>query len=434
MLTNKIILEKVLTRTTRYLLTSFEGQLLFLFCIMLFSIVYSLEFLTSQAMFFLAGVVLFKKREHSRGLSLREGNMDRLRKHSFLSPYWIITVSFFLVVISLAWSENLKVGFRWLQLKIPFIVFPLLFMMMPKLSKQLLDRLFYFLILLMAVTCIPVLYNYWTNYDAVNLLLSQGQHIPVPSNHIRFSMLMALAIIAAGYLFQIRFVLRYSWERLLLGGMGVFLVFMIHLLSVRTGIVLLYGTLFFFVLHSFFRTKSLLRNLVFIALLILGPLIAYQALPSLKSKINYAAWDFGKYKEGRVENYSDSERIVSIQAGLDIARKAPILGVGAGDLKDNLKSFYSTYHPKLKMKLPHNQFVTVTASYGLIGLLFFLFSIIKPLFYRQFYKNALFLGFNLFIIGSMLFESTLDTNYGITIYLVFLLIGMKVLDTAEHQI
>ena len=158
------------------------------------------------------------------------------------------------------------------------------------------------------------------------------------------------------------------------------------------------------------------------------PFIAFKTLPSLQSKINYSLWDYGKYKEGRAENYSDSERIISIMAGMEIYKQSPIIGVGAGDLKDELRAYYTKEHPKLKMKLPHNQFVTVAASYGLVGLLFFLISIFSPLVYKKNYKNLFFLAFNLFVFGSMLFESTLDTNYGITIYLVFLLIGLKVLD------
>lgn len=425
-------MEKAFGRTTRYIFGSFEGQLLGIFSVMLFSIVYSMEFLTSQAMFFLAGVVLFEKK--GRKITLRKGNMDRLRSYVFLSPFWLISISFFLVLISLLWSENMKVGFRWIQLKLPFIVFPLLFMMIANLRKELIFRLIYFLLVLMGLTCIPVLFNYLVDYDAMNLLLSQGQHIPVPSNHIRFSMLMALAILSGGYLFKSSYVLKYKQERWLIGGLVFFLLLMIHVLSVRTGLALLYGMFLFFILADFVRKANLIKNVALIIILIAGPFIAFKTLPSLQSKINYSLWDYGKYKEGRAENYSDSERIISIMAGIEIYKQSPLVGVGAGDLKDELRAYYKKEYPKLKMKLPHNQFVTVAASYGLIGLLLFLISIFSPLVYKNNYKNLFFLAFNLFVFGSMLFESTLDTNYGITIYMVFLLIGLKVLDKQSDQI
>ena len=425
-------MEKAFGRTIRYIFGSFEGQLLGIFSVMLFSIVYSMEFLTSQAMFFLAGVVLFEK--NGGKITLRKGNMDRLRSHGILSPFWLISIPFFLVLISLLWSENIKVGFRWIQLKLPFIVFPLLFMMISNLRKELIFRLVYFLLFLMGLTCIPVLYNYLVDYDAMNLLLSQGQHIPVPSNHIRFSMLMALAILSGGYLFKSSYVLKYKQERWLIGVLVFFLLLMIHVLSVRTGLALLYGMFLFFILAELVRKANLMKNIALIVVLIAGPFIAFKTLPSLQSKINYSLWDYGKYKEGRAENYSDSERIISIMAGMEIYRQSSVIGVGAGDLKDELRAYYTKEHPKLKMKLPHNQFVTVAASYGLVGLLFFLISIFSPLVYKKNYMNLFFLAFNLFVFGSMLFESTLDTNYGITIYLVFLLIGLKVLDNEPNQI
>ncbi|MDG1297427.1 MAG: O-antigen ligase family protein [Saprospiraceae bacterium] len=421
-------MRKAFVGSLKYLFTSLEGQLLGLFSIMLISLVYSMEFLTSQAMFFLAAVVLFENKKEAKGFGLRKGNWQRLKAHKLTSPFWLITISFFLVLISLLWSENLKVGFRWIQLKIPFIVFPLLFMMLHRIEKGLLHKLFYFLLILMTVTCIPVLINYLMNYESFNLLLSQGQHVPVPSNHIRFSMLMALSIVSGGYLFKEARMWKYRQERWFIGSMLVFLLFMIHLLSVRTGIALLYGMLMFIILAGFLKRGGLLKNLSFVILLLVGPVLAYKALPSLKSKINYSLWDYGKYKEGRAANYSDSERIISIQAGLNVYKSAPMIGVGVGDLKDQLKDYYLSKHPSLKMKLPHNQFVTVAATYGILGLLLFMISILSPVFYRKNYKDTLFLAFNLFMLGSMLFESTLDTNYGITIYLVFLLIGLKILD------
>lgn len=423
-------MEKAFKRGVRYILSSFEGQLLALFCVTLVSLVYSMEFLTSQAMFFMAGVVLFEKQ--GKKIRLRKGNRARLMTHKWHSPYWLLTISFFLVLVSLMWSENLKYGFRWVQLKLPFIVFPLMFMMIKSLSKESILRLIYFLLVLMGVTSVPVLLNYLSDYEVINILLRKGQHVPVPSNHIRFSMLMALSILSGGYLFSISYSLKYKQEPWFIGALVLFLLLMIHILSVRTGLVLLYGMVFFFILVGLIRKGNLIKNMLLITSLVVIPIIAYQALPSLKSKVNYTMWDYGKFKDGSGENYSDTERLISIMAGLELVKKSPVLGVGAGDLKDELKAYYKQYHDGLKMKLPHNQFVTVAASYGFLGLILFLISVLNPLVYKRNYKKILFLGFNLFMIGSMMFESTLDTNYGITIYLVFLLIGLKVLDSQNN--
>ena len=106
MLINYIILRKAFVGSLKYLFTSLEGQLLGLFSIMLISLVYSMEFLTSQAMFFFAAVVLFENKKEAKGFGLRKGNWQRLKAHKFTSPFWLITISFFLVLISLLWSEK----------------------------------------------------------------------------------------------------------------------------------------------------------------------------------------------------------------------------------------------------------------------------------------------------------------------------------------
>lgn len=410
----------------RYLFMSFEGQFLGLICLMLFSIVYSQEFITSQAMFFISGVVLFQRKENGRGLQLRKGNRARLKEQGIWSPYWWLGISFVLVLISMFWSDNMKYSMRWVQLKIPFVVFPLVFVMAKGFSQKFLYNVLYFLLLLMTVSIIPVLINYLQDMEQINLLLSQGQPVPVPSNHIRYSMMLSLACISGVILLYNKHYVLNKKERYLQLACSLFLFFMIHLLSVRTGIALVYLFIALFLVFALFKFKRKAYVLGVFAVMLITPFIAYKTLPSLKNKINYVLWDMGKFREGREQHYSDSERIISIKAGCSLFEGSPLLGVGAGDVKDELKAYYGVNYPALKVKLPHSQFVTVLASYGILGLILFLIGLLLPMWYYR--KNILFLSFSLFMLASMFFESTLETNYGISIYLIFSLLGMKVID------
>lgn len=419
-------MNQALPKRLLFLVNTLEGQVLSLLCIMLFSVVYSMEFLTSQAMFFLAGVTLFERKKSGRGLQLRKGNRNRLQTFKWNSAHALLTIPFFLAILSMAWSSDWSAGLRWIQLKLPFFVLPVIFMMLPKWNIIFLKRLLQFTLLLLTISCIPVLVHYLLNMEDINLLLSQGQHVPVPSNHIRFSMMVSIALLSGIVLIRLDAkTCSKLWKSVLIGS-TVFLFVMLHVLSVRTGLLLFYSSALFLILVQILQGKSKVVYLGLAVLVVGLPFIAYQTLPSFQSKINYVLWDLGKFKEGRAAQYSDSERIISLQVGLQLFKEAPLIGVGAGDLKPSLKTIYAEQFPNLKMKLPHAQFITVAATYGLLGLFLFLAMLIRPIIENRRYRYTGFLGFNLFMYLSMCVESTLDTNYGITIYLVFLLAAMQV--------
>jgi hypothetical protein len=50
------------------------------------------------------------------------------------------------------------------------------------------------------------------------------------------------------------------------------------------------------------------------------------------------------------------------------------------------------------------------------------------LFYRKNFENPVFLAFHTLIFMSFLMESTIENNFGISIYLLFLLIGLVYLN------
>jgi O-antigen ligase len=300
---------------------------------------------------------------------------------------------------------------------------------MPKMAKRELFALVYFLIGMMFVVSIYVLANFVANYEEVMDLLGRGGHLPTPSNHIRFSLTLAITIIGGLTLWSDKFYFRHSGERYLIASITLFLFVFIHILSVRSGIFALYLALLVLAIQYIIsRRKFLLGGLSILAILAI-PFIAYFAIPSFKLKIDYARWDYLQYVQDIGGNYPDSERIISIKAGMEIAKKYPFLGAGAGDLKQEVKKLYdSEYVGKYNFRMPHNQFVTVLAGTGIAGLALFVFGFFFPLFYRKNFENPVFLAFHTLIFMSFLMESTIENNFGISIYLLFLLIGLVYLN------
>src|SRR6185295_11809303 len=120
---------------------------------------------------------------------------------------------------------------------------------------------------------------------------------------------------------------------------------------------------------------------------------------------------------------SDAARIMSVENGLKIGEKNFLLGVGAGDLQQEANKFYLNFPDITEAKrLPHNQFVWVFASTGIIGLLIFCWGIFFPLFYKRNFANPLFACLYIIVISSFLTEATLEEQIGACFYLVFLLL------------
>jgi O-antigen ligase len=142
--------------------------------------------------------------------------------------------------------------------------------------------------------------------------------------------------------------------------------------------------------------------------------------------MDYAIWDYKQFVQGVGGHYPDSERLVSMQVGLAIGNEHPLLGVGAGDLDQAVKAFYQKhFEGTYNFRMPHNQLITVYAGTGAIGLAIFLAAFFFPVFYKKNYRNPLFLAFHAIVFMSFLMESTVENNFGVSLYLFFLLIGLN---------
>ena len=413
------------------LLHSYKAQAFTLLFVWLVAMIFSAEIVLSVSMIALCVLAVFQLYWTERGpqLGLRVSLRDNLRLLWKHQQYLVVTLPFILVLLSAAYSADVDYTLQRLQIKLPFLVLPLAFLSMPRFSRRELLGFLYVFVLLMVVACLYVGLQYFADFEAINRAMSRGKAMPTPSNHIRFSLCVALAILAGGTLVQQGFYWRGRWERGLLALCTGLLFAFIHLLSVRSGLLALYLALAYLVLYWIYRSKHwLLGGAIGLALLAL-PYTAYRTLPSFQSKIDYMRWDLDQYRQGRGAQYSDSERLLSLQLGWEVARINPVFGVGAGDLKRRMAETYRTrLGPEHPPRMPHNQFLTILAGTGYLGLAAFLLALWVPLLVNSHFRQPLFLAFHIVILTSCLFENTLENNFGISLYLLFLLLGMQQLD------
>ena len=77
--------------------------------------------------------------------------------------------------------------------------------------------------------------------------------------------------------------------------------------------------------------------------------------------------------------------------------------------------------------MPHNQFISVCAGMGIIGLAVFLLAFFFPLFYKKIKSDALFITLHLIIFASFFTENTIENSVGVGFYVFFLLLGINYL-------
>jgi Lipid A core - O-antigen ligase and related enzymes len=133
-------------------------------------------------------------------------------------------------------------------------------------------------------------------------------------------------------------------------------------------------------------------------------------------------YGLGKLKNNEIGQYSDSKRLLSIIVGWELFKQNPIFGVGAGDLVLSVQDMYSQKYSDVAVEsrlLPHNQFLRVVNSVGIIGLIAFLSFFIYPLFNKDIISNPLLAAFIFSALASFCVEGTIENQIGTAYFIVF---------------
>jgi len=339
--------------------------------------------------------------------------------------FWMLCGLFFFTFWGVWDIQDMGYWLSRLRIKIPFLVLPLAFFFLPRPSNRSLDGLLYYLVWLLTLTSLGVLFNYLLHIEAINQMIKQGKPIPLPCNHVRFSLLLVFGILSSLYLYFQGFFWRRPKEKYLQLGMAAFLFLFIHILSVRTGIVVLYSTLLLLTIRYVFKTRRYGVGLGLLTVLLIFPFLAYQTIPSLRAKVDYVKYDLFMYRHGHTDkDLSDAGRWISLQMGWEVFREHPWLGVGAGNLKQAVQQKYTAKYPELseeERKMPHNQFLSMLAAGGIIGALLFTLIFFYPLFYESNYRHWLLLGLYIITGLSFLVENTIENAMGVGFFLYYVL-------------
>ena len=140
-------------------------------------------------------------------------------------------------------------------------------------------------------------------------------------------------------------------------------------------------------------------------------------------KLYKVLWEIDTYlKTGDANSKSIVQRVEFNRAALHIISNNFWFGVGTGDLILSYQQTYLEIKSNLKSKnqlRAHNQFITFFVTFGLFGFLITLLSMFYPGVINYKKGGVLLSGFLILIFISMLNEDTLETQAGVTFYIVF---------------
>lgn len=194
------------------------------------------------------------------------------------------------------------------------------------------------------------------------------------------------------------------------------------LFGVRLGIITFVGI---FIVYTIVNFKELvnLKNIVIVGLLIFIAFCLVNSNPYTKDKLYDSLSKLGisQVSEG-VSDIGEEYHNISLRSKMwstsyQLIQEQPILGYGAGMEKEILFERNKEKQLDIPMFHSHNQFLSVTIQYGILGLIFFL--IILSFLVKNSLKHIHYFLICLIMISSMITDSYLDVQQGIFYFSFF---------------
>ena len=151
--------------------------------------------------------------------------------------------------------------------------------------------------------------------------------------------------------------------------------------------------------------------------------VDYQQIGSLSARLHQVMWEIQNLQSGGdPSGHSAAQRFEFWSAAAGIINKHPFTGVGTGDPPEAFRHQYIEMNSKLSGKWrlrSHNQYLSMAVAFGIPGLLWFVFVLLSLLYKRIKQRDFLYCSFALAAIVSMITEDTLETQAGITFFVLF---------------
>ena len=145
--------------------------------------------------------------------------------------------------------------------------------------------------------------------------------------------------------------------------------------------------------------------------------------PGVQSRLSSTLFEYSQYRRGNNPNGGSlSQRLEYTKASLYLIKKHPVFGVGTGDIPDAYAQAYDELQSPLRQQFrhkAHNQYLSITVGFGLVGLALFLIVLLYPYLSSKRYRTYLYTIFMVILLISMLPEDTIETQAGVSWFAFF---------------
>jgi len=151
--------------------------------------------------------------------------------------------------------------------------------------------------------------------------------------------------------------------------------------------------------------------------------VEYAKKFSVRSRLYKLFWEYQSYENGlSPEGNTFLQRLEYWKTSTYIIADHFWTGVGTGDVQHAFDRKYQETNSRLSPEVrfrSHNQFLAIFVGFGVFGFFLFLFTLIYPAVVEHKFTNYFYFTFWLTLMISMLFEDTLETQMGVTLFAFF---------------
>ncbi|MCR5014018.1 MAG: O-antigen ligase family protein [Bacteroidales bacterium] len=145
--------------------------------------------------------------------------------------------------------------------------------------------------------------------------------------------------------------------------------------------------------------------------------------PGLYARLSETLFEYGQYRRYDNPNGGSlSQRIEYTKASLYLIRQHPLFGVGTGDIPNAYQQAYDDIQSPLRQEFrhkAHNQYLSITVGFGIIGLLWFLVVLFYPYLASKRNRTYFYTIFMVILLISMFPEDTIESQAGVSFYAFF---------------
>ena len=342
----------------------------------------------------------------------------------------LIGISFFIIVlvyfIPILYSQNQVSFWNIFKNKIPFLFLPMTILSIGYIEKKWTDLLTYLFIICCLLSSIWSYHQYLQNIDLYTNLYTHGQVLPTLIHHIPFAVLLSIGLLFSLFNMLKKISVK---EKIVNTFFAIWLFYFIHVLSVRTGLILTYTGLILFIIILLLKLKNIVFTIGFTSIIMIISILAYKNITTIQHKINYTKYGLSLFKNGQdtLNQVSDSRRFLSDEIGIELIKQHPILGVGFGDLQDEMDTIYKQRYPLFQQDVYshiHNQYLYTIAGSGLIMGILFIIALLLPLIQFVKWQKWQFSMLYCMLLLVMLWEAFLQNQIGTSIYLIIVILGV----------